>query len=78
MLVEPDLDRRMLAAVLDEHYGLAVRRLRFVPAGETAWCYRLTDDPGGRWFLKLRVIVFELVDGVRWRLSRWPELEARS
>jgi hypothetical protein len=45
MLVEPDLDRRMLAAVLDEHYGLAVRRPRFVPAGETAWCYRLTDDP---------------------------------
>jgi hypothetical protein len=24
-----------------------------VPAGETAWCYRLTDDRGGRWFLKL-------------------------
>jgi spectinomycin phosphotransferase len=53
MLVEPDLDRRALAAVLSEQYGLAVRRLRFVPAGETAWCYRLTDDRGGRWFLKL-------------------------
>jgi hypothetical protein len=31
MLVEPDLDRRALAAVLSEQYGLAVRRLRFVP-----------------------------------------------
>ena len=96
MLVEPDLDRRELAAALDRHHGLAPLALRFVPAGETAWCYRLTDDRGGRWFLKLRVTVFELVDGdplagpgervlchrdldgVRWCLSRWPELEARS
>jgi spectinomycin phosphotransferase len=53
MLVEPDLDHRALAAALYEHYGLAARTLRFIPAGETAWCYRLTDDRGGRWFLKL-------------------------
>lgn len=48
MLAEPDLDHRALAAALDEHHGLAPRTLRFVPAGETAWCYRLTDDRGGR------------------------------
>jgi hypothetical protein len=53
MLIEPDLDRRELAATLDRHHGLAPRTLRFVPAGETAWCYRLTDRHGGRWFLKL-------------------------
>src|SRR5215218_9208794 len=53
MLVEPDLDRRELAAALDRHHGLAPLALRFVPAGETAWCYRLTDRHGGRWFLKL-------------------------
>jgi Ser/Thr protein kinase RdoA (MazF antagonist) len=53
MLVEPDLDHRVLAAALDRHYGLAARTLRFVPAGETAWCYRVTDESGGRWFLKL-------------------------
>ena len=27
--------------------------MRFVPAGETAGCYQLTDERGGRWFLKL-------------------------
>jgi spectinomycin phosphotransferase len=53
MLVEPDLDRPRLAAVLDEHHGLAVAALDFLPAGETSWCYRLTDGSGGRWFLKL-------------------------
>jgi hypothetical protein len=53
MLVQPDLDRRVLAATLGRQYGLVARRLRFVPAGETAWCSRLTDDRGGRWFLKL-------------------------
>jgi hypothetical protein len=47
MLVEPDLDRRELAAALDRHHGLAPLALRFVPAGETAWCYRLTDRHGG-------------------------------
>ena len=53
MLVEPDLDRRALAATLDRHHGLAALTLEFVPAGETSWCYRVTDDRGGRWFLKL-------------------------
>ena len=53
MLVEPDLDRGRLAAALGEHYGLAMGTLRFVPAGETSWCYEVADDRGGRWFLKL-------------------------
>src|SRR5215218_8482066 len=53
MLVEPDLDRRELAAALDRHHGLAPLALRFVPAGETAWC----------WLAGLRLAVFELVDG---------------
>jgi spectinomycin phosphotransferase len=53
MLVEPDLDREVLAAALDHHHGLTARGLRFVPAGETAWCYQLIDERGQRWFLKL-------------------------
>jgi spectinomycin phosphotransferase len=53
MLVEPDLDRAVLTAALERHYGLAVSALRFIPAGETAWCYRVTDRNGGQWFLKL-------------------------
>jgi Ser/Thr protein kinase RdoA (MazF antagonist) len=27
--------------------------VRFIPAGETAWCYQVTDERGGRWFCKL-------------------------
>jgi spectinomycin phosphotransferase len=53
MLVEPDLDRGVLAAALQRHYGLAAGAMHFIPAGETAWCYRVTDERGGRWFLKL-------------------------
>jgi spectinomycin phosphotransferase len=53
MLAEPDLDRAVLAAALHHHYGLATGTPRFVPAGETAWCYRVTDARGRRWFLKL-------------------------
>jgi Ser/Thr protein kinase RdoA (MazF antagonist) len=53
MLVEPDLDHAVLAAALDRDYGLTVATLRFVPAGETSWCYEVTDARGGRWFLKL-------------------------
>jgi Ser/Thr protein kinase RdoA (MazF antagonist) len=53
MLVEPDLDRAVLTAALERHYGLAVSAVRFIPAGETAWCYRVTDERGRRWFLKL-------------------------
>jgi spectinomycin phosphotransferase len=53
MLVEPDLDRAVLAAVLQRGYGLTARVVRFVPAGETSWCYQVTDQRGGRWFLKL-------------------------
>jgi spectinomycin phosphotransferase len=52
MLVEPDLDRAVLAA-LQRDYGLAASAVRFVPVGETAWCYQVTDEQGGRWFLKL-------------------------
>jgi spectinomycin phosphotransferase len=53
MLVEPDLDRAMLAAALQREYGLTASVVRFIPAGETAWCYQVTDQRGGRWFLKL-------------------------
>jgi len=53
MLVEPDLDRAALAAVLHRGYGLTASVVRFVPAGETSWCYQVTDQHGGRWFLKL-------------------------
>jgi hypothetical protein len=51
--VEPDLDRAALAAALQRDYGLAASAVRFVPVGETAWCYQVTDEQGGRWFLKL-------------------------
>jgi spectinomycin phosphotransferase len=53
MLVEPDLDRAALAAALQRNYGLATSAVRFIPVGETAWCYQVTDEHGGRWFLKL-------------------------
>jgi spectinomycin phosphotransferase len=53
MLVEPDLDRAALAAALQRDYGLAASAVRFIPVGETAWCYQVTDEQGGRWFLKL-------------------------
>jgi spectinomycin phosphotransferase len=53
MLSEPEVDRAVLAATLDREYGLAASTVRFVPAGETAWCYQVTDQHGGRWFLKL-------------------------
>jgi spectinomycin phosphotransferase len=53
MLVESELDRGVLAAALEREYGLTVRAVGFIPAGETAWCYQATDDRGGRWFLKL-------------------------
>jgi spectinomycin phosphotransferase len=53
MLVEPGLDCGVLVAALERQYGLTVRAVGFIPAGETAWCYRVVDDRGGRWFLKL-------------------------
>jgi Ser/Thr protein kinase RdoA (MazF antagonist) len=53
MLVEPNLDRVLLATALHRHYGLATSTLRFIPAGATAWCYQVADERGGRWFLKL-------------------------
>jgi spectinomycin phosphotransferase len=53
MLVEPDLDRTALAGALQRHYGLVASAVRFLPVGETAWCYQVTDEYGGRWFLKL-------------------------
>jgi Ser/Thr protein kinase RdoA (MazF antagonist) len=53
MLAEPDLDWEVVAAALQRHYGLATSAVRFIPAGETAWCYQVTDEDGGRWFLKL-------------------------
>jgi hypothetical protein len=53
MLVEPNLDRAALAAALQRGYGLTASVVRFVPTGETSWCYRVTDEHGGQWFLKL-------------------------
>jgi spectinomycin phosphotransferase len=53
MLVEPDLDLATLAAALQRDYGLTASTLRFIPVGETAWCYRVTDEHGRQWFLKL-------------------------
>jgi len=53
MLVEPVLDREALAAALQREYGLAASVVRFIPAGETAWCYQVTDERGGRGFCKL-------------------------
>jgi spectinomycin phosphotransferase len=53
MLVEPELDRAVLTAALHRHYGLAAGAVWFIPAGETAWCYRVADDRGRWWFLKL-------------------------
>jgi spectinomycin phosphotransferase len=53
MLVEPDLDRAVLAAALQRDYGLAASAMRFIPVGETAWCYQVTNEQGGRWFVKL-------------------------
>jgi spectinomycin phosphotransferase len=51
--VEPDLDKAALVAALQRDYGLAASAVRFIPVGETAWCYQVTDERGGRWFLKL-------------------------
>jgi spectinomycin phosphotransferase len=53
MLVEPNLDRAALADSLKRGYGLTAGVVRFVPAGETSWCYQVTDERGRRWFLKL-------------------------
>jgi spectinomycin phosphotransferase len=53
MLVEPDLDTAALVAALRRDYGLVARAVRFLPVGETAWCYQVTDEQGGQWFLKL-------------------------
>jgi spectinomycin phosphotransferase len=53
MLTEPELDLTVLAAALEREYGLGASDVRFVPAGETAWCYRVVDQRGGRWFCKL-------------------------
>jgi spectinomycin phosphotransferase len=53
MLVEPNLDLAALADALQRGYGLTASAVRFVPVGETSWCYQATDEHRGRWFLKL-------------------------
>jgi spectinomycin phosphotransferase len=53
MLVEPDLDRAVLATALRRDYGLVASAVRFIPVGETAWCYQVIDERGERWFVKL-------------------------
>jgi spectinomycin phosphotransferase len=53
MLVEPDLDKAAMVAALQRDYELAASAVRFLPAGETAWCYQVIGEHGGRWFLKL-------------------------
>lgn len=43
LLPPPDLDERALLRMVDEHYGARDAALRFEPAGEDSWCYRLGD-----------------------------------
>jgi hypothetical protein len=40
-------------AALQRDYGLAASAVRFIPVGKTGWCYQVTDEQGGWWFLKL-------------------------
>jgi spectinomycin phosphotransferase len=53
MLVEPALERAAVAEALEREWGRTGSAVRFIPAGETSWCYAATDDQGGRWFVKL-------------------------
>lgn len=53
MLVEPAVDGVVVAGALERGYGRIANAVRFVPAGETAWCFTASDDLGARWFIKL-------------------------
>jgi Ser/Thr protein kinase RdoA (MazF antagonist) len=53
MLEAPDVDLGLLAATLTGEFELSARTLRFIPAGETSWCFEAIDHGGGRWFAKL-------------------------
>jgi hypothetical protein len=43
----------VLAAAMNRDDGLAAGAVRFSAVGQTAWCYRVTDERGRRWFLEL-------------------------
>jgi spectinomycin phosphotransferase len=53
VLVEPAVDGVVVAGALERGYGRIANAVRFVPAGETAWCFTASDDLGARWFIKL-------------------------
>jgi spectinomycin phosphotransferase len=52
VLVEPPIDRSMLADAVLQYYGLAISSLEFVPVGWASAGYSLTAD-GSQYFLKL-------------------------
>lgn len=56
MLTKADLPDEQLFACLHESYGVAARRLQFLPLGAdfAAWVYRVEADDGATYFLKLR------------------------
>jgi hypothetical protein len=53
VLGEAAVDGVVVADALERDYGRSANAVRFVPAGQTAWCFAATDDRGARWFVKL-------------------------
>jgi Ser/Thr protein kinase RdoA (MazF antagonist) len=54
VLAEPAVDGVVVADALEREYGRRnASAVQFIPAGETAWCFALTDNLGARWFVKL-------------------------
>jgi aminoglycoside phosphotransferase (APT) family kinase protein len=53
VLVEPTVDGVVVAGAFEREYGRIAHAVRFIPAGETAWCFAAIDDVGARWFIKL-------------------------
>ena len=56
MLEPPPLAAAQIAATLAAAFDLHTARLDFLPVGNdaTAWAFRVTDDAGVSWFLKVR------------------------
>jgi spectinomycin phosphotransferase len=61
MLEKPDLDDRLIAARLQDEYGLQVARVTFLPLGVDvdAAVYRVVTDDDTAYFLKLRRGAFD-------------------
>jgi Ser/Thr protein kinase RdoA (MazF antagonist) len=54
MLAELAIAGGVVADALEREYGRRnASEVRFIPAGETAWCFAVTDNLGARWFVKL-------------------------